>query len=147
MNKRYIVRLGADERGKLESIVSKGQASARRIIHAQVLLKVDAAGPKWTDEQTAEAFNVHASTVRAVRERFVFEGLESALNRKKAVRPPIEPKLDGAKEAHLIAMACSQPPDGQVRWTLRLLANRLVQLQIVDSISRETVRKTLKKTI
>jgi len=127
MNKRHIVRLDPDERGQLEAIVSKGQASARKITHAQILLKVDAAGPKWTDEEAAGAFNVQESTVRAVRERFVFEGLESALNRKKAIRPPVEPKLDGAKEAHLIAMACSQPPDGQVRWTLRLLANRLVQ--------------------
>jgi transposase len=144
VNKRYIVRLRPEERAQLEALVSKGSASARKIAHAQILLKVDADGPKWTDEQAAEAFNVHANTVREVRERFVFEGLESALNRKK--HPPREPKLDGAKEAKLIAVACSQPPEGRVRWTLRLLAGRLVELQVVDSISHETVRQTLKKT-
>jgi transposase len=146
MNKRYIVRLNADERARLEALVSKGSAKARKIIHAQILQKVDEDGPRWTDEQTAEAFGVHTSTVRAVRERFVFEGLESALNRKKAIRPPTEPKLDGAQEARLVAIACSQPPDGRARWTLNLLAGRLVELKLVDSISYETVRRTLKKT-
>jgi len=146
VNKRYIVRLTAPEREELEGLVSKGKANARKLIHAQVLLKVDADGPRWTDERAAEAFNVHTNTIREIRERFVFEGLQSALNRKPQVRPSRERKLDGAGEAHLLAVACSQPPDGRVRWTLRLLAGRLVELQIVDGISHETVRQTLKKT-
>ena len=146
MNKRYVVRLSADERARLEALVSKGSAKARKIIHAQILQKVDEDGLRWTDEKTAEAFGVHTSTVRAVRERFVLEGLESALIRKKPIRPPTEPKLDGAKEARLIAVACGQPPDGRTRWTLHLLANRLVELKIVDDISYETVRRALKKT-
>ena len=146
MNKRYIVRLTAPEREQLEGLVSKGKANARKIIHAQVLLKVDADGPRWTDERTAEAFNVHSNTIREIRERFVFEGLQSALNRKPQIRPSRERKLDGAGEAHLLAVACSQPPEGRLRWTLRLLAGRLVELQVVDSISYETVRETLKKT-
>lgn len=146
MNKRYIVRLSGDERARLEAVVSKGSAKARKIVHAQILQKVDEDGLRWTDEQAAEAFGVHTSTVRAVRERFVFEGLESALNRKKSIRPPTEPKLDGAQEARLVAIACGQPPDGRARWTLNLLAERLVELKLVDSISYETVRRALKKT-
>lgn len=146
MNKRYIVRLTAPEREELEGLVSKGKANARKLIHAQVLLKVDADGPRWIDERAAEAFNVHSNTIREIRERFVFEGLQSALNRKPQVRPSRERKLDGSGEAHLLAVACSQPPDGRVRWTLRLLAGRLVELQVVDGISHETVRQTLKKT-
>jgi len=146
VNKRYVVRLSADERARLEAVVSKGSAKARKILHAQILQKVDEDGLRWTDEKVAEAFGVHTSTVRAVRERFVLEGLESALIRKKPIRPPTEPKLDGAKEARLIAVACGQPPDGRTRWTLHLLANRLVELKIVDDISYETVRRALKKT-
>lgn len=95
MNKRYIVRLTSSERPQLEAVVSKGKANARKIAHAQILLKVDAEGPCWTDEQVAEAFGVHTSTVGFVRERFVMEGLDSALNRKKQIRPPRERKLDG----------------------------------------------------
>lgn len=146
MNKRYIVRLTPSEREELEDLVSKGKANARKIVHAQVLLKVDADGPRWIDERAAEAFCVSTSTVRTIRERFVNEGLQSALNRKPQSSPSRERTLDGAGEAHLIAVACSKPPEGQVRWTLQLLANRLVELKIVDTISYETVRKTLKKT-
>lgn len=146
MNKRYIVRLAVPEREELEGILSKGKANVRKLVHAQILLKVDAEGPCWTDEQAAEAFSVHASSVRFIRERFVLEGLESALNRKKQIRSSRERKLDGAQEARLLAIACSQPPEGQVRWTLRLLAGRMVELQVVDSLSHETVRQTLKKT-
>ena len=102
--------------------------------------------PGWTDEQAAEAFSVHPSSVRFVRERFVLEGLESALNRKKQVRPSRERKLDGASEARLLAVACSEPPEGRVRWTLRLLAGRLVELNVVEEICHETVRQALKKT-
>lgn len=146
MNKRYVVRLTPAEREELQGIVSKGTANARKIVHAQILLKVDADGPRWTDEQAAEAFNVHTSSVRFVRERFVFEGLQSALDRKKQVRPSRERKLDGAQEARLLAIACSEPPEGRVRWTLRLLAGRMVELQVVDTLSHETVRQALKKT-
>lgn len=146
MNKRYVVRLTALEREELEGIASKGKANARKIVHAQILLKVDADGPRWTDEQAAEAFGVHPSSVRFVRERFVLEGLEPALNRKKQVRPSRERKLDGAAEARLLAVACSQPPEGRVRWTLRLMAGRLVELNVVEEISYETVRQALKKT-
>jgi transposase len=130
----------------LDALVSKGKANARKIVHAQILLKVDEAGPKWTDEQASEAFGVHTNTVRFIRERFVFEGLESALNRKPQIRPSRERTFDGEKEARLLAVACSQPPEGRVRWTLRLLAGRLVELQVVDRVSHETVRQALKKT-
>jgi transposase len=146
VNKRYVVRLTALEREQLEGIISKGKTSARKIAHAQILLKVDANGPRWTDEQAAEVFGVHTSSVRFVRERFVLEGLESALNRKKQIRPSNQRKLDGAGEARLLAVACGQPPEGRVRWTLRLLAGRLVELNVVEEISHETVRQTLKKT-
>ena len=146
MNKRYVVRLTPPERKQLEGIVSKGKANARKIVHAQILLKVDSDGPRWTDEQAAEAFSVHLSSVRFVRERFVLEGLESALNRKKQVRPSRERKLDGASEARLLAVACSEPPEGRARWTLRLLAGRLVELNVVEEICHETVRQALKKT-
>jgi transposase len=146
VNKRYIVRLSTPEREQLENLVSKGKANARKIVHAQILFKVDEDGPRWTDERTADAFGVHTSTVRFVRERFVMQGLEAALNRKKQEHPSRERKLDGAKEARLLAVACSQPPEGRVRWTLKLLAGRLVELEVVDGISPETVRQALKKT-
>ena len=146
MNKKYIVRLTADEREQLKGLVSKGKAAAYKIKHANVLLKADADGPAWTDERIAEAFSVHGGTVANIRERLVEQGLEAALNRKKREKPPRENKLDGAKEARLIALACSKPPLGRRRWTLHLLADKLVELRIVDSISHETVRQTLKKT-
>lgn len=146
MIKRYIVRLSEEERSQLEGLVSKGKSSARKRLHAHILLKVDEDGPKWTDERTAEAFDIHANTVRTTRERFVLEGLECALNRKKQCRPSRQRKLDGAAEARLIAVACSEPPEGRARWTLRLLAGRIVELRMVERISHETVRQTLKKT-
>jgi hypothetical protein len=146
MNKKYIVRLTEAERSELEALVSSGKSSARTLTHARILLKVDADGPKWKDEKTAEALEIHENTVREARERFVLGGMEAALHRKKQVQPSRYRTLDGAGEAHLIAVACSDPPAGRVRWTLRLLANRLVELKVVDSISHETVRQTLKKT-
>lgn len=145
MHKKYIVRLTGEERLQLEGMVSKGKSPARKIVHAQILLKADRDGPNWTDEEVAEAFGVHTSTVRSIRERFVNEGLEASLNRKKRDTPPRERILDGAKEARLIAVACGSPPDGRARWTLRLLAGQLVELSVVDEISHETVRRTLKK--
>jgi hypothetical protein len=146
VNKKYVVRLTDAEREQLIGLVSKGRASARKIVHAQILLKADADGPRLTDEEISETFNVHENTVRAVRERFVMAGLDSALERKKRASPPCEPKLDGAAQARLTAIACSQPPEGRARWTLQMLGDQLVELRIVESISRETVRQALKKT-
>jgi hypothetical protein len=146
VNKKYVVRLKKAEREQLGGLVSKGKAAARKIVHAQILLKVDASGPCLTDEEVAETLGVHENTVRAVRERFVMEGLDSALERKKRATPPTEPKLDGAAQARLTAIACSEPPAGRARWTLQLLGDQLVELKIVESISRETVRQALKKT-
>ena len=146
MNKRYVVRLSAEEREQLETLVSKGKAAAYKIKHANILLMADADGPAWTDERIAEGFSVHSKTVGNVRERFVLQGLEEALNRKKRATPARQKILDGAKEARVIALACSQAPPGRTRWSLRLLADKLVELQIVDGISYETVRRTLKKT-
>lgn len=146
MEKRYIVRLTDAERGRLREIISTGKAPARKIQHAHILLKADADGEGWTDKRISRAFSVHMNTVRNIREKFVFEGFEAALNRKKHVRPSRERLLDGEKEARLIAIACGEPPEGRARWSLRLLSDRMVELEIVESISHETVRRTLKKT-
>ena len=147
-NKKYVVRLDGEEREQLRRLVSKGRASALKLTRAHILLQTDVskAGPGWTDERIAEGLGVTVRTIEHVRRRFVEEGLERALERKKQCRPSVERKLDGRKEARLIAVCCSKPPDGRKRWTLRLLADRLVELRIVDSISYETVRSTLKKT-
>jgi transposase len=146
MRKKYIVRLTDAERDQLRQMVSKGRAAAYKIRHANVLLLADADGPGWTDAQIAEAVGLHPFTVRNVRKRLVERGLEGALARKKQERPSRERVLDGEKEARLIALACSTPPEGRTRWTLHLLADRLVELRVVESISHETVRQTLKKT-
>jgi len=144
MAKKYIVRLTRDEREMLLRMVNAGKGAARRLMHARVLLKADADGPRWTDEKIAEAFDVGVRTIESMRQRFVEEGLEAALNRKKG--PPRPTKLDGEQEARLVALACSEAPDGRKRWTLRLLAGKLVELDVVDSISHEAVRQALKKT-
>jgi len=146
MNKKYIVRLTNEERESLEELVSKGKAAAYRIKHANVLLKIDADGPGWSDEEAADAFGCHRNTSRNIRQRFVEQGFEAALERKKRANPPTERKLDGEAEARLIAISCSTPPEGRSRWTLKMLADELVTLEIVDSISDQTVRRTLKKT-
>lgn len=146
MNKKYIVRLTEQERSRLTELVSKGKAAAYKIKHANVLLKVDANGPDWSDGQAAEAFSCAPRTVFTVRERFVEQGLEAALERKKRERPPTEPILDGQKEARLLQIACSEPPQGHGRWTLRLLAEELITLDVVESISPPTVMRKLKKT-
>jgi len=146
MSKKYIVRLTAEERAQLTELVSKGQATAYKIKHSNVLLKVDAEGPNWSNEQTAEAFSCAPRTVFTVRERFVEQGLEAALRRKKQARPSRTPLLDGEKEARLIQLACSESPSGQARWTLQLLAAQLVTLKVVDTISAPTVMRALKKT-
>lgn len=125
-------------------MVSKGKTHAYRIRHAHVLLKADVEGP--ADRQITEAFSCNWSTVERIRERFVLEGLDSAFERKKRANPPIERKLDGVKEARFIALACSEPPIGHKRWSLKPLADELVVLEIIDSILYRTVRRTLKKT-
>ncbi len=146
--KRYIVRLTKAERTGLKQLVSGGKAARHKRTHARVLLKADAApdGPAWTDGEIAQALELHKNTVAGIRQRFVEQGLEVALNRKKRLTPPRARKLDGRGEARLIAVACSQPPAGRARWSLRLLADQMVALEIVDSISHETVRQMLKKT-
>jgi transposase len=144
--KKYVVRLDEAERAFLTNLVTTGTAAARTVTHARLLLKADQGpdGPAWTDEQIAEALEVGVRTVERVRETLVTEGLDAALHRR---RPPARPrKLDGAGEARLVALACSAPPEGRARWTLHLLAERLVALEIVDHIAPETVRTTLKKT-
>ena len=148
MQIKYVVRLSADERTQLEQMLSKGKIGAQRRQHAQVLLKVDEGelGPAWTNERAAEAADVSVNTVVNVRRRLVEGGLQAAVQRKKQVRPSRSILLDGEKEARLIAVACGKPPAGQARWTLRLLAGKLVELKLVASVSLETVRQTLKKT-
>jgi transposase len=146
MARKYVVRLSSEEREVLELLVKKGKTQAYRIKHANVMLAVDRDGPDWSDEEAAEAFGCHVNTVANVRQRFVEHGLEAALERKKQKSPSRERILDGAKEARLIALACSAPPEGRSRWTLQLLADKLVALKVVESISNQTVRRTLKKT-
>ena len=145
---KYLVELTSEERKELSELVSKGKASARKITHARVLLQSDASadGPSWTDKQISEAFGVHTNTVHGVRRRFVEQGLGAALDRKKQDRPSRQRLVDGDLEAHLIALRCGDPPEGTDRWTLRLLAEKLVELEIVPNISHETVRQALKKT-
>lgn len=147
MEKKYIVELSAEERQQLEDLVRKGKAAARKIQHAQILLKADQgqAGPAWSDKQIAEAFGLGERTVERIRERLVENGLEDALVRRQT-QYGSRRKLDGAAEAQMIKMACSQPPQGHARWSVRLLADKMVELEVVDSIGRETVRQALKKT-
>ncbi len=149
MAKKYHVTLTPEERGALGAMVATGKAAARKLAHARVLLKADEAegGPRWPDAEIADALDAGAATVARVRQRFVEEGLELAISPYRATtRRAYKTKLDGAQEAHLIAIACSAPPDGRARWTLSLLAGRMVELRHVDSVSRETVRRTPKKT-
>jgi hypothetical protein len=144
------VSLTGDDRGKLEGLIARGSAPARQLTQARILLKADeggedAPGEAWPDVRIADALEVSRSTVSRVRERFVREGLEAALVHRKPKRAKPK-KLDGAQEAHLIALACSQPPKGKKRWSVRLLADRFVDLECAEEpISRELVRRTLKK--
>ena len=147
MKKKYIVTLTQEERQELQTMLSKGRAAARKLMHARILLKADAgeSGPAWNDDAIAEGLEIGRATVERVRKQFVEEGFEAALDRRKP-RRQYQRKLDGDGEAHLIALACSQAPEGRSRWTLRLLADRMVQLEQVDHLSHETVRQVLKKT-
>jgi transposase len=146
--KKYKVTLTAEERQQLQGLITTGKAAAKKLTHARILLKADAAegGPAWDDQRIADATEVSTDTVARVRQRFVEYGLEAALTRKKQDHPSRERKLDGRAEARLIALACSAPPDGRKEWTMKLLADRLVELEVVDTVSDETVRRVLKKT-
>ena len=148
MAKKYRVTLEKSEREELGQLLSRGKADVRRLSHARILLKSDESklGPAWLDEEIAEAFDVSVSTVERCRRRFVEEGLESALSPYRTPRRTYKRKLDGEQEAKLIAIACSTPPEGQSRWSLRMLADKMVELEYVDEICHETVRQTLKKT-
>lgn len=147
MKKKYVVTLTEEERRMLQQMLSRGKTAARKLMHARILLKVDTAagGPGWNDEAIAETLEVGRATVERVRKTFVEEGLDAALDRRKP-RRQYRRKLDGDGEAHLVALACQKPPEGYSRWTLKLLADRMVQLEYVDQISYQTVRRTLKKT-
>lgn len=146
MNKKYIVRLTAQERQVLREVVKKLNGSSQKVRRAQMLLKADADGPAWTDERIAEAFDSRTRTVEKLRERFVTEGFESTLHGKPREKPATEKLLSGKQEAQVIALRLGPPPKGYANWALRLLARKVVELQIVESISHETVRRTLKKT-
>ena len=143
--KKYRVTLAEEERATLDELIRKGKAAARKLAHGRLLLKADVSsgGPGWRDEEISAAVEVSTGTVQRIRQLFVEEGLEAALNRRPAQPRPW--KLDGVGEAHLIALVCSEPPAGQARWTLRLLAAQMVELAYVDTVSYETVRQVLKK--
>jgi|SRR5438270_1715909 len=147
MRKKYPVTLPPTERDQLNELIAMGTAPARKLMHARILLKADDSpdGPAWVDERIAEAVEVSQPTIARVRRQYVEQGLEAALNRR-APRRVYERKLDGEQEARLVAIACSTPPDGQARWSLRLLADRLVELEVAESVSYQTVRRILKKT-
>ena len=141
---KYVVRLSEEERGRLAELVARGRVAATVRQRALILLKADVDGPAWTDEQIAEVAQVGLSTVHRVRQRCVAEGLDAALQRKPSVQRQYR-KLDGVQEAKLVALACSDPPAGRVCWTMQLLADKLVELDVIDAIGREAVRVTLKK--
>ena len=144
---KLIVRLAAAQRAQLETMIVAGRHAAAALVHARILLKADvgSTGPGWEDNAIAEAIEVSVATVARVRKRFAEGGLDAAIHRKKPTGRQYR-KLDGAQEAQLVALACSTPPDGRARWTLKLLADRLVELEVVDAVSDETVRRVLKKT-
>jgi hypothetical protein len=146
MQKKYVVRLTDEERNTLWSVVKKLSGSSQKVRRAQILLKADAGGPNWTDKKIADAFSCRTKTVENLRQRLVTEGFELALDGKKRETAPREKRLDGEQEAKVIALRFGQPPKGFANWSLRLLAEKVVELEIVESVSHETVRQTLKKT-
>ena len=146
MQKKYIVRLSNAEQNECEQVIKKLNGSSQKVRRAQILLKADVEGPEWSDAKIADAFNCRTRTIEKLRQRLVEEGFEVALNGKQRENPPTPLKLDGEGEAKLIAMRLGRPPAGYGRWSLQLLADQLVKLEIVERISHETVRKTLKKT-
>lgn len=146
MHKKYIVRLSDEERVVCQDVVKRLKGTSEKVKRAQMLLKADADGPAWIDARIAEAFDCRVQTVESLRKRLVTQGFEQALERKRRETSPTPRKLDGVGEAKLIAMRLGRPPAGYGRWSLQLLADELVVLEVVDSICPETVRKTLKKT-
>ncbi len=146
MQKKYIVRLSRKERGILEEVVKRFKGSSQKVRRAQVLLKADASGPGWTDARIAEAYGCRRQTVETIRQRFVETGFEETLEGKQRAAPAVEKLLNGEQEAKIIATRLSSPPKGYANWTLRLLARKVVELEITETISYETVRRTLKKT-
>lgn len=146
MYKKYIVRLTEQERQVLREVVRKFKGSSAKVRRAQILQKADADGPKWTDQRIADAFGCRTRTVENVRQRLVTEGFEAALNKKQPETPPRAKRLDGPQEAKVIAMRLGKPPKGFANWSLRLLTEQVVELGIVEQVSHETLRKTLKKT-
>ena len=147
MQKKYIVRLTDGERETLRGVIKKLKGSSLRVRRAQVLLKADVEGPAWTDKQIAEAFGCRTKTVENIRQRLVIEGFEATLNGKRRALPSRPRAFNGEQEAKLIALRLGPPPKGFANWSLRLLAEKVVELQIVGSVSYETVRRTLKKTV
>ena len=146
MEKKYVVRLTESERETCCEVIKKLKGTSQKVRRAQVLLKADADGPAWTDRRIAEAFSCRTKTVENIRQRFVEQGFEQSLERKKSQTAPANKLLDGEQEAKVIATRLGPPPKGSSNWTLRLLARKVVELEIVESISHETVRQTLKKT-
>ena len=146
MGKKYIVRLTTQEREVCQQTIRTLNGGSEKVRRAQVLLKADADGPAWTDRQIAEAFSCRTKTVENIRQRCVEEGFEEALERKRRESPPVEKLLDGEQESQVIALRLGTPPRGFANWSLRLLARRVVELGIVESISHETIRRMLKKT-
>lgn len=146
MQKKYIVRLTEEERKVLLEVVKKLKGSSQKVRRAQILLKADADGPAWTDQQIAEAYGCRRQTVENVRQRLVTEGFEATLNGKQRAAPARTPVFDGKQEAQVIALRLGRPPKGFANWSLRLLAEKVVELRIVGAVSHETVRRTLKKT-
>jgi hypothetical protein len=147
-NKKFVVKLDADERKRLNDLVSKGKAAAKTILKGRILLKADQseAGEGWSDEAICKALDTNITMVERVRAKLVEEGLDAVLTRKKRETPPIPPVFDGEKQAQLIALACSEPPAGFARWTIRLLADAVVERQIVPAAHHNTVARALKKT-
>ena len=147
--KKYIVRLSTEERQQLETVIRKGKGPARRLLKARVLLKADVsdAGPGWSDSRIIAALDTSPSMLYRVRKQLLEEGFEAVLSRKQRATPAVARIFDGEKEARLIALACSKPPKGRARWTLRLLENKVVELGIVDRVSDTTIHRTLKKTV
>ena len=145
MQKKYIVRLSDEERDALREVVKKLKGTGQKVWRAQILLKADANGPSWSDKNIADAFSCRTRTVENIRQRLVERGFDETLNGKKRVTPPTEKLLDGKQEARIIAMRLGPPPKGYANWSLRLLARKVVALEIVGSISHETIRRTLKK--
>jgi hypothetical protein len=147
-NKKFVVKLDADERARLSDLISKGKAAAKTILKARILLKADQseAGEGWSDEAICKALETNVTMVERVRAKLAEEGLDAVLTRKKRETPPIAPIFDGEKQAQLIALACSEPPTGFARWTIRLLAGAVVERQIVPAAHHNTVARALKKT-